>query len=69
MSWRPNSFFSPDTDVLVLAIVHNNKLLKTATSMVSGVVEISRIWIVLGEEKGSALALRVIHAFTVCTHY
>ena len=56
-------FFSPDTDVLVLAIAHYDKLCKnTAISMVSGVVEVGPIWNALGEKK--AAALHVFHAFT-----
>ena len=41
----------------------------TAISMVSGFVEIRLIWIVLGEEKTSALVICVFHVFTVCRHY
>ena len=56
-------FFTPDTDVLVLAIAHYDKLCKNkAISIVSGVVEIGPIWGALGEEK--AAALHVFHAFT-----
>ena len=51
-------FFSPDTDVLVLAIVHYDKLCKnTAISMVSGVVEIAPIWGALGEEKAAMYSM------------
>lgn len=56
-------FFSPDTDVLVLAVAHYKKLCKnTAISMVSGILEIGPIWSALGLEK--AAALHVFHAFT-----
>jgi len=56
-------FYSPDTDVLVLAIVHYDKLCKnTAISMVPGVAEIAPIWGVLEAEK--ATVLHVFHAFT-----
>ena len=56
-------FFSPDTDVLVLAVAHFDKLCKnTAISMASGILEIGPIWSALGREK--ATALHVFHAFT-----
>jgi len=49
-------FFSSDTDVLVLAVAHYNKLCRnTAISMVSGSLEIGPIWSVLGREKAAAL--------------
>ena len=56
-------FFSPDTDVLVLALAHYEKLCKnTAICMVSGTLEIEPIWNALGRDKAAALA--VFHAFT-----
>jgi len=49
-------FFSPDTDVLVLAVAHYDKLCKnTGISVVSGSLEIGPIWSVLGREKAAAL--------------
>ena len=45
-------FFTPDTDVLVLAIGHYGKLCKrTSISMVLGIIDIKPIWRALGEEK------------------
>ena len=42
-------FFSPDTDVLVLAIAHYDKLCRnTAISMASGILEIGPTWSALG---------------------
>ncbi|SMN02506.1 hypothetical protein SPONN_1209 [uncultured Candidatus Thioglobus sp.] len=56
-------FFTPDTDVLVLAVAHYDKLCKkTSLSMVSGTVDIEPIWRALGKEK--AQALPIFHAFT-----
>ena len=56
-------FFSPDTDVLVLALANYDLVLKnTSISMVSGVMEIEPIWTVLGAER--AKALPAFHAFT-----
>ena len=56
-------FFSPDTDVLVLAVAHYDKLCKhTGICMVSGTLEIEPIWSALGRDK--AAALLVFHAFT-----
>jgi len=56
-------FFTPDTDVLVLAVAHYEKLCKkTSISMVSGMVDIEPIWTALGKEK--AQALPIFHAFT-----
>ena len=56
-------FFSPDTDVLVLAVTHYEKLCKkTSISMVSGMVDVEPIWRALGEEKAQALS--TFHAFT-----
>lgn len=56
-------FFTPDTDVLVLAVAHYDKLCKqTSLSMVSGTVDIGPIWRALGKEK--AQALPIFHAFT-----
>ena len=56
-------FFSPDIDVLVLAVAHYDKLCKhTAICMVSGTLETEPIWNALGQDKGAALP--VFHAFT-----
>ena len=56
-------FFTPDTDVLVLAVAHYDKLCKkTSLSMVSGMEDIEPIWRALGKEK--AQALPIFHAFT-----
>jgi len=45
-------FFSPDTDVLVLAVAHYGKLYRnTEVSMISGILEIGSIWSALGGEK------------------
>ena len=56
-------FFTPDTDVLVLAIAAYDKLCKnTSMTMVSGTVEVGPIWRALGREK--AAALPIFHAFT-----
>ena len=42
-------FFSPDTDVLVLAIANYELLIRnTSVFMVSGVVEVESIWLALG---------------------
>ena len=55
--------FSPDTDVLVLAVAHYEKLCtNTAVCMASGPLEIEPIWNALGREK--ATALMAFHAFT-----
>ena len=55
-------FFTSDTDVLVLAVTHYDKLCKnTSLSMVSGMVDIEPIWRALGKE---AEALPIFHAFT-----
>lgn len=55
--------FSPDTDVLVLAIANYRKLCRsTAISMTSCTLEIEPIWRVLGPDK--AAALPAFHAFT-----
>jgi len=44
--------FSPDTDVLVLAVAHYDKLCRnTAILMVSGILEIGPIWRALGRER------------------
>ena len=49
-------FFTPDTDVLVLAVAHYDKLCtRTSISMVSGMVDIEPIWRALGKEKAQAL--------------
>ena len=56
-------FFTPDTDVLVLAIAHYDKMCKkTSISMVSGIIDIQPIWRALGKKK--AQALPIFHAFT-----
>ena len=55
--------FSPDTDVLVLAIANYHLLLSsTSISMASGVLQIQPIWTALGVDrvKGSP----IFHAFT-----
>ena len=55
--------FSPDTDVLVLAVAHYEKLCTNrAVCMASGRLEIEPIWNALGREK--ATALMAFHAFT-----
>ena len=56
-------FFSPDTDVLVLAIANYENLPKnTSVSMMSGIVEVNPIWTALGADR--AKALPSFHAFT-----
>ena len=56
-------FFTTDTDVLVLAVEHYDKLCKrTSLSMVSRMVNIETIWRALGKIK--AQALPVFHALT-----
>ena len=56
-------FFTPDTDVLVLAVAAYDKLCKhTSIAMVSGMVEVGPIWRAIGRDK--ATALPVFHAFT-----
>ena len=56
-------FFSPDKDVLVLAIANYDVMLKnTSISMASGVIRIKPIWTVIGAER--AKALPAFHAFT-----
>ena len=56
-------FFSPDTDVLVLAIANYEKLCQnTAICMVSGTLEIAPIRNALGRDRSAALP--VFHAFT-----
>jgi hypothetical protein len=55
--------FSPDTDVLVLAIAYYDNLPKnTSISMVSGTIKLRPIWKTLGMEK--VRALPAFHAFT-----
>ena len=55
--------FTSDTDVLVLAVAHYDRLCKkTSLSMVSGMVDIEPIWSALDKEK--AQALPIFHAFT-----
>ena len=57
------SFFSPDTDVLVLAIANYENLPKnTSVSMMFGIVEVNSIWTALGADR--AKALPSFHAFT-----
>ncbi len=57
------TFFSPDTDVLVLVIANYDRLpINTTISMASGVQEVRPIWKALGQEK--AKALPGLHAFT-----
>ena len=54
-------FFTPDTDVLVLAVAHDKLCKKASILIVSGAVEIEPIWRALGKEKVQALP--VFHAF------
>ncbi len=57
------TIFSPDTDVLVLAIANYHLLPRhTSISMASSVIQIEPIWKALGEER--AQALPAFHAFT-----
>ena len=57
------TIFSPDTDVLVLAISNYHLMANnTSVSMVSGVVPIRPMWVALGEERAKALS--AFHAFT-----
>lgn len=57
------TIFSPDTDVLVLAVANYDLLLNhTSISMASGVLQIRPIWTALGADK--AKALPTFHAFT-----
>ena len=57
------TFFSPDTDVLVLIIANFDQLPKnTAISMASNVQQIEPIWKALGPDR--AKALPGLHAFT-----
>ena len=57
------TIFSPDTDVLVLAIPNYHLMANnTSVSMVSGVVPIRPMWVALGEERAKALS--AFHAFT-----
>lgn len=56
-------FFSPDTDVFVLAIANYDLLPKyTSISMVSGILQIQPYWDTLGNKK--AKALPAFHAFS-----
>ena len=55
------TFFSPDTDVLVL-IIASCDLLPKNTSMVSGVQQIKPLWTALGPEK--AKVLTAFHVFS-----
>ncbi|XP_045128685.1 uncharacterized protein LOC123514692 [Portunus trituberculatus] len=56
-------FFSPDTDVFVLAIANYDLLPKyTSISMVSGILQIQPFWDTLGNKK--AKALPAFHAFS-----
>ena len=55
--------FTPDTEVLVLAVAHYDKLCRrTSLSIVSGTVDIGPIWRALGKQKAQALVM--FHAFT-----
>ena len=55
--------FSPDTDVLVLAVANHHLLLRnTSVSMVSGVIDVEPIARALGRQ--SANALPALHAFS-----
>ena len=57
------TFFSPDTDVLVLLIANFDRLPKsTSISMVSGVKQIEPIWRSLGPDRSKALL--GLHAFS-----
>jgi hypothetical protein len=57
------TFFSPDTDVLVLIIANFDLLPRnTSISMASGVLQIQPIWTALGTDK--AKALPAFHAFS-----
>ena len=57
------TIFSPDTDVLVLAIANYHLLLSSSSiSMASGVLQIQPIWTALGVDR--AKALPTFHAFT-----
>ena len=57
------TIFSPDTDVLVLAIANYHLLASTTSvSLVSGIVQIRPMWFALGEERAKALS--AFHAFT-----
>ncbi len=50
------TIFSPDTDVLVLAIANYHLLLSsTSISMASGVLQIQPIWTALGVDRAKAL--------------
>ena len=55
-------FFSPDTDVLVLAIANYELLIRnTSVFMVSGVVEVEPIWLALGALRANALPYSCFH--------
>ena len=55
--------FSPDTDVLVLAVANNHLLLRnTSVSMVSGVIDGEPIACALGRQRANALP--ALHAFS-----
>ena len=55
--------FSPDTDVLVLAVANHHLLLRnTSVSMVSGVIDLEPIARALGRQMANALP--VLHAFS-----
>lgn len=57
------TFFSPDTDVLVLIIENYDRLPKnTSISMASGVQQIQPLWAALGPDR--AKALPGLHAFS-----
>ena len=63
--WYPDAklvFFTPDTNVLVLAVAHYDKLCTMASiSMVLRIVDIEAIRRALGKEKSQALP--IFHAF------
>ena len=55
--------FSPDTDVLVLAVANHHILFRnTSVSMVSGVIEVEPIACALGRQRANALP--ALHAFS-----
>ena len=67
LSYRRNTFntriviFSPDTDVLVLAVANHHLLLRnTSVSMVSGVIDVELIARALGRQRANALS--ALHA-------
>ena len=55
--------FSPDTDVLVLAVANHHLLLRnTSVSMVSGFIDVDPIARALGRQRANALP--ALHAFS-----